>query len=58
MFIREFFRETGARGGKRRFETTTPEQRKEWAKKAAAASARVRTRKAQAKRAAAKGKPC
>lgn len=47
-------REMGRKGGKRRVETTTPEQRSEWARKAAAASAKVRSRKARAKRAAAK----
>lgn len=50
----EFFREQGRKGGKigaqRRVETTTPEQRKAWAKKAAAASAKVRSRRARAKR--------
>ena len=56
MDIQEFFKKTGAQGGKRRVQTTTPEQRTEWAKKAAAASAKVRTAKARAKRRAAKGK--
>jgi uncharacterized protein YdaU (DUF1376 family) len=54
MYIREFFKKAGSLGGKRRVKTTTPEQRSEWAKKAAAASARVRSRKAKAKRAARK----
>jgi uncharacterized protein YdaU (DUF1376 family) len=50
MDILEFFKKTGAQGGKRRVQTTTPEQRTEWAKKAAAASAKVRTAKARAKK--------
>ena len=58
MEISEFFqrmgRVGGKIGGKRRVETTTPEQRKAWARKAAAASAKVRTRKARAKRKASK----
>ena len=49
----EFFREAGRRGGKlggkRRVKTTTPEQRRAWAKKAAAASVKVRSRMAKAK---------
>lgn len=59
MEVLEFFKESGRKGGKiggkRRVQTTTPEQRTEWAKKAAAASAKVRS--AKAKRAAGKGKP-
>lgn len=58
MEVIEFFKESGRKGGKiggkRRVETTTPEQRTEWAKKAAAASAKVRSAKAKAKRRAAK----
>jgi hypothetical protein len=58
MEISEFFqrmgRVGGKIGGKRRVETTTPEQRKEWAKKASEAAAKVRTRKARLKRAEAK----
>jgi len=49
MNVLEFFKKTGAQGGKRRVQTTTPEQRKEWARKAAAASAKVRSAKARAK---------
>lgn len=52
--ILEFFRETGRQGGKiggkRSLETMTPEERKARAMKAAAASAKVRAKKAQAKR--------
>ncbi len=41
----------GKIGGKRRLETMTPEQRSEIAKKAAAKSAEVRTKKATERRA-------
>ncbi len=54
MEVLEFFKEQGRRGGKigarRRVETTTPEQRRAWAKKAAAASAKVRSKRAKSKR--------
>jgi hypothetical protein len=46
----EMGRKGGKIGGRRRVETTTPAQRRAWAKKAAAASAKVRTAKAKAKR--------
>jgi len=53
--VREYFRKEGARGGKKsaagRLEKMTPEQRSEVARKAAAASAKVRTAKAAKKRA-------
>jgi hypothetical protein len=49
--ILEFFRKTGRKGGKiggkRSLETMTPEQRTARAKKAAAASAKVRAKKAK-----------
>jgi general stress protein YciG len=61
--LKKAMREMGSRGGKRRLETMTAEQRSEIArkggessakvraaKKAAAASAKVRTKKAAAKR--------
>lgn len=52
---REFFRKQGARGGRKGgralMDKLTPEQRTELAKKAAAASAKVRTAKAEAKKA-------
>ena len=52
--ILEFFRKTGRQGGKiggkRSLETMTPEQRTARAKKAAAASAKVRAKKAAAKK--------
>ncbi len=58
MDVSEFFKEMGRKGGKiggkRRVDATTPEQRSEWAKKAAAASAKVRAKKARAKKAEAK----
>jgi hypothetical protein len=51
--ILEFFRKTGRKGGKiggkRSLETMTPEQRTARAKKAAAASAAVRSKKAKRK---------
>jgi hypothetical protein len=43
--MREMGRKGGKVGGKRSLETMTPEQRTARAKKAAAASAKVRTRK-------------
>ena len=49
--ILEFFKETGRKGGKiggkRSLETMTPEERTARAKKAAAASAKVRAKKAK-----------
>jgi|KBSMisStandDraft_5_1062788.scaffolds.fasta_scaffold1881494_1 hypothetical protein len=52
----EFFRRQGAKGGKlstkARMEKLTPEQRSEIARKAAAASAKVRSTKAKQKAAA------
>jgi hypothetical protein len=42
-------REMGRKGGLRRKETTTPKQRRAWAKKAAAVSAKVRSKKAKAR---------
>jgi hypothetical protein len=52
--ILEFFRKTGRKGGKiggkRSLETMTPEQRTARAKKAAAASAKVRAKKAAKKK--------
>ena len=52
--ILEFFRKTGRQGGKiggkRSLETMTPEQRTARAKKAAAASAKVRAKKATKKK--------
>jgi uncharacterized protein YdaU (DUF1376 family) len=53
--VLEFFRKQGSRGGKiggkRSLETMTPEERTARAKKAAAKSAEVRTKKASARRA-------
>jgi hypothetical protein len=46
----EYLRKLGRKGGKRRLETMTPEERVEVAKKAAAKSAEVRAKKAAAKR--------
>ncbi len=48
--ILEFFKKTGAKGGKKAAENMTAAQRKARAKKAAAASAKVRSAKARAKR--------
>lgn len=49
----EFFREAGRRGGKiggrRRMETTTPKQRRAWARKAGIASGKARAEKARKK---------
>ncbi len=42
-----YFREIGKRGGRRSLKTMTPEERTARAKKAAAASARVRAKKAK-----------
>ncbi len=56
--VLEFFRKQGARGGKKghaaRMEKLTPEQRSVIAKKAAAASAKVRSARAKKKTAVAK----
>lgn len=41
-FFREMGRKGGKIGGKRRVETTTPEQGQEWAKKASLAAAKRR----------------
>jgi hypothetical protein len=49
--VSRVMREMGRKGGKRRLETMTPEQRSEVAKKAAAKSAEVRAKKAAAKKA-------
>jgi hypothetical protein len=46
----EYLRKLGSKGGKRRLETMTPEERVEIAKKAAAKSAEVRSKKAAAKK--------
>jgi hypothetical protein len=46
----EFFKKTGARGGKATAKKMTSEQRRARAKKAAAASAKVRTAKAKKRR--------
>jgi len=54
MEMEEFFRKTGAQGGKTAAKRMTPEQRRERAKKAAAASAKVRSKKAKAKKKAGK----
>lgn len=48
--LKAAMREMGSRGGKRRLETMTPEQRSAVARKAAAASAKVRAKKAAAER--------
>lgn len=45
----EYLRKIGRKGGKRRLETMTPQQRSEIAKKAAAKSAEVRSKKARKK---------
>jgi hypothetical protein len=44
--LSEYLRKLGKKGGKARMKTMTPEQRTEIAKKAAAKSAEVRTKKA------------
>jgi len=46
----EYFKKTGAQGGKKAAKRMTKAQRSARAKKAAAASAKVRTAKARAKR--------
>jgi hypothetical protein len=55
----EFFKEQGRKGGKiggrRRVDATTRKQRVAWAKKAAAASAKMRSAKAKALKKAAPG---
>ena len=48
--VSEIAKALGSLGGKRRAKVLTPEQRKEIARKAAAASARVRSNKAAAKK--------
>jgi hypothetical protein len=48
--MQEFFRQTGSLGGKKRMASLTAAQRKRLAKKAAAASAKVRSNKAKKKR--------
>lgn len=59
--VLEFFRKEGSKGGKiggkRSLETLTPEERSDRARKAALASAAVRTKKSIAKKAAAKKAP-
>ena len=55
MEMIEFFKKTGAEGGKKAAANMTPEQRHERAKKAAAASAKVRSEKAKVKKRAKKG---
>lgn len=52
--LKKAMREMGARGGKRSLETMTPEERADRAKKAAAKSAEIRSKKARAKRKAKK----
>lgn len=56
MEAMEFFRATGAQGGKKAAKNMTAAERKERARKAAQASAAVRSKKAKAKKAAAKRK--
>lgn len=51
----EFFKETGSKGGKVAAKKMTPEQRSERARKAAAASAKVRSAAAKKKGKAEKG---
>jgi hypothetical protein len=46
--LRKAMREMGSRGGKRRLETLTPEQRTEIAKKAGEKSGKARAKKAAA----------
>jgi len=53
--MRTVMSEMGRKGGKRSLETMTAKQRHERARKAAAASAKVRSKKAQAKRPGKKG---
>ena len=47
--VSEIMRRMGSKGGKRRMETMTAAERSKLAKKAAAASAKVRTKKAKKK---------
>jgi hypothetical protein len=49
--VSDVMREMGRKGGKRRLETMTAAERSEIAKKGAAASAKVRSKKAKKKRA-------
>jgi hypothetical protein len=53
----EYLRKLGKKGGKRRLETMTPEERSAVAKKGAAKSAEVREAKAAKKKSGAKRKP-
>jgi hypothetical protein len=48
--LKKAMREMGSRGGKRRLQTMTAEQRSEIARKAAAKSAQVRSKKAANKK--------
>jgi len=48
--LKKAMREMGSRGGKRRLETMTAQERSEVARKAAAKSAEVRSKKAAAKK--------
>lgn len=48
--LKKAMREMGSRGGKRRLETMTAEERSEIARKAAVKSAEVRSKKAAAKK--------
>ena len=48
--IREHMRKLGAKGGKRRLETLTPEQRSKIAKRAGKASGKIRKAARQARR--------
>jgi len=52
MELMAFFKESGRKGGKIAAARMTPEQRRERARKAAAASAKVRSAKAKGRRAA------
>ncbi len=49
-WYRKFLAEIGSKGGKRSLKTLTPEERKARAKKAAAASSKVRMKKAKARK--------
>jgi hypothetical protein len=48
--LSDYFRTIGKKGGKKSLKTMTPEQRTARAQKAAAASAKVRAKKAAAKK--------
>jgi hypothetical protein len=54
--LKKAMREMGSRGGKRRRDTLTPEQRAEIARKGGKKSGEVRSKKAAAKKKAAKGR--